>query len=180
MLVGNQCLGTATKWCCVITAWVPNKWPCTSSRVFENVIAKWIFCVQQFFRPKISKVANIKTKSATIAFFSSPTFFLLALSFYLSPFVLELIGFKKPAMWRLFTQMTSNFVRFLFKTSVRHTCRYSISPCQALVWDISLAASTKLWATPELTKIRRTQRPFAYFWARIQGLFSGTGTMPEF
>ena len=39
-----------------------------------------------FFRPKtVSKVAIIKTKSATIAFFSSPPFLLLALSF--SPFL---------------------------------------------------------------------------------------------
>ena len=39
-----------------------------------------------FFRPKtISKVAIIKTKSATIAFFSSPPFLLPALSF--SPFL---------------------------------------------------------------------------------------------
>ena len=50
----------------------------------------------------ISKVAIIKTESATIAFFSSPPFFLPALSF--SPFlfasptvILELLGFKKPA-----------------------------------------------------------------------------------
>ena len=36
-----------------------------------------------YFRPKtISKVAIIKTKSATIVFFSSPPFFLLALSFF--------------------------------------------------------------------------------------------------
>jgi len=41
------------------------------------------FCVQQFFWSK--KVAIIKTKSATIAFFSSPPFLLLALSF--SPFL---------------------------------------------------------------------------------------------
>ena len=38
-----------------------------------------------FYRPKaISKVAIIKAKSATIAFFSSPPFLLLALAF--SPF----------------------------------------------------------------------------------------------
>ena len=51
-----------------------------------------------FFRPKIiSKVAIMKTKSATTAFFSCPPFLLLALSF--SPFsfvffteILELIS----------------------------------------------------------------------------------------
>ena len=40
-----------------------------SSRIFENVIAKWTFCV--------SIVAIIKTKSVTVAYFSSPPFFLL-------------------------------------------------------------------------------------------------------
>ena len=48
-----------------------------------------------------SKVAIIKTKSATTAFFSSPPLFLLALSFFLSfslvSVILELIGPKKPA-----------------------------------------------------------------------------------
>ena len=44
------------------------------------------FVSNSFFRPKtISKVATIKTKSATIACFSSPPFLLLALSF--SPFL---------------------------------------------------------------------------------------------
>ena len=51
------------------------------------------------------KVAIIKTKSATVAFFSSPPFFLLALSF--SPLlsfvsvILELTGLKKPAFRRI-------------------------------------------------------------------------------
>ena len=53
----------------------------TSNRIFENVTAKWTFCVQQFF---FSKIAIIESKSATIAFFSSPPFFLLALSFFFS------------------------------------------------------------------------------------------------
>ena len=44
------------------------------------------FASNSFFRPKtVSKVAIIKTKRATIAFFSSPPFLLLALSF--SPFL---------------------------------------------------------------------------------------------
>ena len=51
-----------------------------SSRIVDNVIAKWTFCVEQFF---FSKVAIIKAKSATIAFFSSSS--LLSLSF--SPFL---------------------------------------------------------------------------------------------
>ena len=50
-----------------------------------------------------AKVAIIKNKSATIAFFSSPPFFFLTFSF--SPFfsfaasILELIGRQNPAFW---------------------------------------------------------------------------------
>ena len=45
-----------------------------------------LFRPKVFFWPKaISKVAIIKTKSATITFFSSPPFFVFALSF--SPFL---------------------------------------------------------------------------------------------
>ena len=43
------------------------------------------FASNRFLRQKLSKVAIIKTESATIAFFSSPPFLLLALSF--SPFL---------------------------------------------------------------------------------------------
>ena len=61
----------------------------TSSRIFENVTAKWTSSVKHFFwggGQKLSKGANIKNQSVTIAFFffSSP-FFLLVLSF--SPFL---------------------------------------------------------------------------------------------
>ena len=52
-----------------------------SSRIFENVTAKWTFRVQQFvFGQKLSPSNHYKAKSATIAFFSSPPFFFLALS----------------------------------------------------------------------------------------------------
>ena len=91
-----------------------------SSRIFENVIPKWTFSVQQFFfGQSISKVAIIATKSKTIAFFSSPPFLLLAL-FFSFPFpsllwFWSLSGLTKPAFWRLFTQMTSNFLRLVFK-----------------------------------------------------------------
>ena len=60
-----------------------------SSRIFDNVIAKWTFCVQQFFSTKNylqSSHYHVKTKSAAIVFFfSSPPFLLLGLSF--SPFL---------------------------------------------------------------------------------------------
>ena len=102
-----------------------------SSRIFDNVISKWTFCVRQFFRPKtIFKVAILKTKSATIAFFllllssSSLLLFLFLFLFLLSSsfvtMILELLGLKKPAFWRLFTQMTANFVRLVFKKSARY------------------------------------------------------------
>ena len=47
----------------------------------------------------------------------------VALSFSFSSFsfvtvILELIGLKKPAFWRLFTQMTANVVRLVFKNRV--------------------------------------------------------------
>ena len=48
-----------------------------SSKDLLEGIAKWTFYVQHFF---LAKVAIIKTKSATIAFYSSPPFLLLALA----------------------------------------------------------------------------------------------------
>ena len=57
---------------------------CISSQIFENITIKWTFCVQQFFfsgQKLPPKKAIIKTKSVTIAFFSSSPFLLLALSF---------------------------------------------------------------------------------------------------
>ena len=53
------------------------------SGIFENVTARWVFCVQPlFFPPKtIFKAAVIKTKSATIVVFSSLPFFLPPLFF---------------------------------------------------------------------------------------------------
>ena len=48
-----------------------------------------------------------------------PSFFLLALSFASMTF--ELIGRKKPAFWAFFSQMTPNFVRFVFKKSTGNT-----------------------------------------------------------
>ena len=66
------------------------------------------------------KVANIKTKNASIAV-SLPLipFFLLALSFASMTF--ELIGRRKPAFWAFFSQMTANFVRFVFMKSTGNT-----------------------------------------------------------
>ena len=74
-----------------------------SSLIFENVTAKWTFCVQQF-----SKVAIIKTKSATIASFWSRPFpsraslFLFLLSFSLVSEILELKSRPKSLHFRSF------------------------------------------------------------------------------
>ena len=67
---------------------------------FEKVIAKWTFCVQQFFSAKNSKVAiTEKLRMQPLPFFSSPPFLLLAPSFSPFPFpvILELLGLKKPS-----------------------------------------------------------------------------------
>ena len=72
------------------------------------------------------KVAILKTKSAIIAFFllllssSSLFLFLFLLSSSFVTMILELLGLKKPAFWRLFTQMTANFFRLVFKKSARY------------------------------------------------------------
>ena len=82
------------------------------SRISENVTANWTFCVQQFFFS--AKVAIVNTKSATIDFslllVSSSSLFLLLLSFSFVRVILEQIGLKKPAAWRLSIQMTANFL----------------------------------------------------------------------
>ena len=72
------------------------------------------FCVQQVFF-----FFFLAIKSATIAFFSSPPFLLLAFSLSLFLF-LRFCDFgasraTKPAFWLLFTQLTANFVRSVFK-----------------------------------------------------------------
>ena len=74
-----------------------------------------------YFGQKLSKVAIIKTKSTTIAFFlfsflpSPRTFFFFSLSFSFVTVIWKLLGLKKPAFWRLFTQLTANFLRLVFK-----------------------------------------------------------------
>ena len=101
-----------------------------SSPIFENVITKWTFCVQQFFSAKNSKVAIIKLRvqpflfSLLLLFFSSLSLFLLSVSFV--TVILELLWLKKPAFWRLFTQMTANFVRSFSRKSTR--CCQTILP----------------------------------------------------
>ena len=64
----------------------------------------------------------MNTNNAAIAFFSLPllsssSLFLFLLSF---SFVSVILKLKKPAFQRLFTQMTANFVRLVFKKSARY------------------------------------------------------------
>ena len=51
---------------------------------------------------------------------SSSSLSLSLLCFSFVSVILELMGLKKPAFRRLFTQMTANFVRLVFKILVRH------------------------------------------------------------
>ena len=79
------------------------------------------FASNSLFRPKTLQVAIIKTKSTTIAFFlfsflpSPRTFFFFSLSFSFVTVIWKLLGLKKPAFWSLFTQLTANFLRLVFK-----------------------------------------------------------------
>ena len=71
-------------------------------------------------------IAIIKTKSATIAYFSSPpvrfsSLFLLFFSFsFAGAGIIELIRRKKPTLWPFFNQMAVNFFRFVFKRCARN------------------------------------------------------------
>ena len=74
------------------------------------------FVSNSFLRRKtIYKVAIIKTKSATIAFFLFSLLFLFLLSFFFVTVILELLGLKRLAFWRLFTPMTAIFFLSWFK-----------------------------------------------------------------
>ena len=81
------------------------------------------------FSFSFSIVAIIKTKSAAIGFlslllFSFFSLFLFLLSFSFVTVILELLGLERRAFWHLFTQMTANFVRLVFKISVRYQSLY--------------------------------------------------------
>ena len=88
----------------------------------DNVTAKRVFCQNSIFRPKISIVAIIKTKSATAAFsllllsFSSLFVFLLSFSFITTILELFLTPFDAFS-----NEMTAKMVRLVFKNSARYT-----------------------------------------------------------
>ena len=108
------------------------------------------FVSNNFFRPKtISKVATILTKSATIAFFlllllSFSSLFLFLLFFFFVTMILELLGLKKPAFWRFFTQMTANFVRLVFKKSARHILIIIWNKERRYIWIESTSLKPRL------------------------------------
>ena len=75
-----------------------------------------------FFRQKISSKLPLKKLRVQNFFFSSPPFF-HALSF--SPFSFGASRVQNTGLFgRSFTQTTANFVRLIFKKSVRCTCTY--------------------------------------------------------
>ena len=55
---------------------------------------------------------------------------------------------------------------------------YFISPCQTPFWNMSLAASTKPWTAPDLSKTVCAQGPGAQFCAVVQGLVLVLGHRP--
>ena len=61
----------------------------------------------------------------------SPSLSLLLISVFLVGVILELIGRKKSAFGPFFTQMATNFVRFVFKKSASYT-PYSSKRCAKL------------------------------------------------
>ena len=101
---------------------IVKKYSIYLARFLKTLSPNGSFASNSFFRPKtISKVAIIKTKSTTIAFFSSPPFLLLAL--YFSPFLfLRYCDFEASRAQQtcLLTQMTANFVRLVFKKWARY------------------------------------------------------------
>ena len=86
---------------------------------FSKLYRQMDLTVQFFWPTTIFKVAIIKTKSATIDFFSSSPFFLLALSFslFLSLRYCDFGAYRGQKTCLIFTQMTADFVRLVFQKS---------------------------------------------------------------
>ena len=85
-----------------------------SSRILKTLPPNGPFPSNSFFSAKktISKVAIIRTKSATIAFFSSTPPFFLALSFLLFFSLLSVIGAYRAQKTCLLTPFHSNDCKF--------------------------------------------------------------------
>ena len=86
---------------------------------------------ESFFRPK-TKEAIIKTKSAAIAFFSSPPFLLLALSLFPFLFLRVLLSFSVDVLvsappllaFQLFAGQTIQLLNFCPKNEVVVVCSF--------------------------------------------------------
>ena len=95
--------------------------------------------------PEYPWIAIIKTKSATIAFFSSPpvrfsSLFLLFFSFsFAGAGIIELIRRKKPTLWPFFNQMAVNFVRFVFKRCARNINSCKQNTAMLIAKQLSMA-----------------------------------------
>ena len=95
--------------------------------------------------PEYPWIAIIKTKSATIAVFSSPpvrfsSLFLLFFSFsFAGAGIIELIRRKKPTLWPFFNQMAVNFVRFVFKRCARNINSCKQNTAMLIAKQLSMA-----------------------------------------
>ena len=85
-----------------------------SSRIFDNVISKWTFCVPQFSSGQKLQSPNLQSSySKNEAFLSLSSLFLFLflflflLSFSFVTMILELLGLKKPACEKSWKQLPS-------------------------------------------------------------------------
>ena len=83
-----------------------------SSRIFDNVISKWTFCVRQFSSGQKLQSPNLQSSySKNEAFLSLSSLFLFLFLFLLSfsfvTMILELLRLKKPACEKSRKQLPS-------------------------------------------------------------------------
>ena len=86
-----------------------------------------------------------------VLLFSSLFLFLLSFSFF--TVILELLRLKKPAFWHLFTQITANFVRLVFKKFAKHTNIFTSKMAEK--WMVS-GTGNPAWSCiwPESVRLR--------------------------
>ena len=88
---------------------------------FQTLSPNEPFASNSFFRPEISlqsshpeKTTRVQPLLFSLLHLSFSSLFVFLLSFSFVTVILELFGLTKPYFWRLFTQMTANFVRLGF------------------------------------------------------------------
>ena len=100
---------------------------CISSQILKTLSPNGPFASNTFFRPKtISKVPIIRMQPLLFSLLLALSFLFL-LSFSFVTVIFELLWLKKPGFWRLFTQMTANFLKLVFKKSVGYKWALLIS-----------------------------------------------------